>query len=321
MTSPPAAEAHLRAHGLRVTPQRRAILDAFAGGAAEHLSADEVHARAARSVPELSRGTVYATLAELAELGLLGAIGHAEPVRYETNISDHAHFCCRICLRMFDLDEPLSAAAPFEQQGHVVERTIVRAEGICAACGAYAHGLAEGLAQLRRGGPGALPPGAACREIPSPVGALLLAATSAGMVRVAYDDQADAPALREQARSRRGSRAARDHLAAAQIAIDAYFAGTGGTPECVVDWAALPAGAVSTLQAVARATRYGADASYTSLDESVQPHARGVALGSNPLALLIPCHRVSRGRHITDVYIGGPERKRYLRTLERAHAA
>jgi len=46
----------LRARGLRSTPQRRAILAAFRGGPAEHLSADEVYARAAESVPDLSRG-------------------------------------------------------------------------------------------------------------------------------------------------------------------------------------------------------------------------------------------------------------------------
>ena len=53
----------LRARGLRSTPQRRAILGAFQGGPTEHLSADEVYARAAKSLPDLSRGTVYAALA------------------------------------------------------------------------------------------------------------------------------------------------------------------------------------------------------------------------------------------------------------------
>ena len=65
--------------GLRVTPQRRAILGAFSHDPVEHLSADEIHARAAAVVPELGRGTVYAALAELTELGLLAARGAAEP--------------------------------------------------------------------------------------------------------------------------------------------------------------------------------------------------------------------------------------------------
>ena len=101
---PPDPAEALRARGLRVTPQRRAILGAFSDRPEEHLSADEIHARAAAVVPEIGRGTVYATLAELTELGLLAAFGAAEPVRYETNTADHAHFRCRLCLRLFDVD-------------------------------------------------------------------------------------------------------------------------------------------------------------------------------------------------------------------------
>ena len=109
----PDAGELLRARGLRVTPQRRAILGAFSHGADEHLSADEIHARAAAVVPELGRGTVYAALAELTELGLLAARGSPEPVRYETNTEPHQHFRCRLCLRLFDvaLAEP-GAGAP-----------------------------------------------------------------------------------------------------------------------------------------------------------------------------------------------------------------
>ena len=76
----------LRTRGMRSTPQRRAILSVFAGGRTEHLAADEVYARASRLVPELSRGTVYATLAEFSEMGLLAAFGAPEPVRYEINM-------------------------------------------------------------------------------------------------------------------------------------------------------------------------------------------------------------------------------------------
>src|SRR3954468_20400344 len=96
----------LRERGLRVTPQRRAILEAFESRPEEHLSADEVHARAAAAVPEISRGTVYATLAELTELGLLSALGSPEPVRYGTNTAPHQHFRCRLCLRLFDVELP-----------------------------------------------------------------------------------------------------------------------------------------------------------------------------------------------------------------------
>src|SRR3954468_6812536 len=99
MTADAAQE--LRDRGLRVTPHRRAILEAL--GPDEHLSADEVHSRAAAAVPGVSRGTVYATLAELTELGLIAAFGSPEPVRYETNTGPHQHFRCRECGRLFDV--------------------------------------------------------------------------------------------------------------------------------------------------------------------------------------------------------------------------
>ena len=94
----------LRRHRLRVTPQRRAILDAFHGAADEHLSAEEVLSRASMVVPEIGRGTVYATLAELAELGLVASVGTSEPVRYEINVAAHDHFHCRLCLRLFNVE-------------------------------------------------------------------------------------------------------------------------------------------------------------------------------------------------------------------------
>src|SRR3954454_2657006 len=82
----------LRSHGLRVTPQRRAILDAFSDAPAKHLSAEEVHARPALAVPEISGATVCSAIAELPELGVISAHGNPEPVRYETNPEPHQHF-------------------------------------------------------------------------------------------------------------------------------------------------------------------------------------------------------------------------------------
>src|SRR4051812_5887934 len=146
------AAAALRARGLRSTPQRRAILAAFDGGATEHLSADVVHARASRSLPDLSRATVYATLAEFAEAGLLAAVGAPEPVRYETNVGDHAHFRCRVCLRLFDVAWPAPPQA-LTEPGFAVERVDLRAEGVCADCAAYEVGLAEGVDAIAAGGP------------------------------------------------------------------------------------------------------------------------------------------------------------------------
>ncbi len=56
--TPDDAGKLLRGRGMRSTPQRRAILSVFHGGRSEHLSADEVYAKASRFLPDLSRGTV-----------------------------------------------------------------------------------------------------------------------------------------------------------------------------------------------------------------------------------------------------------------------
>src|ERR1700722_13057296 len=213
--SPDDAGELLRARGMRSTPQRRAILSVFHGGRTEHLSADEVYAQASRSLPDLSRGTVYATLAEFSELGLLSAFGSPEPVRYETNVDLHAHFRCRLCLRVLDLSGGLQDPGEINDPGFTVERVETRPEGICDECADYDSGLHVGAQSIRTAGPSSdtlSAAGTAVSEIDSPLGKLFLAATSKGLTRVAFEDHADVDALRARASTRRGSQAARQHL-------------------------------------------------------------------------------------------------------------
>ena len=241
----------LRARGLRSTPQRRAILEAFQGGPAEHLSADEVYARAAESVPDLSRGTVYATLAEFSELGLLSAYGAPEPVRYETNTTHHSHFRCRLCLRTFDLVSGLQNPEEITDPGFAVERVDTRAEGICTECNDYDAGLRAGARAISQSGPAAdtlAAPGVATATLDGPLGPLLLAATPQGLTRVAFEGHGDFDALRAYATSRRGSQAARRHLADAAAKLRDYFAGSTDRVHWVIDWAFLETSGAPALQ-------------------------------------------------------------------------
>ena len=311
MTFGPDPGELLRARGLRVTPQRRAILGAFSHDAAEHLSADEVHARAAAVVPELGRGTVYATLAELTELGLLAARGAAEPVRYETNTEPHQHFRCRLCLRLFDI---AIADPPLVAEGFLVEQITITADGVCAECVAYDKGLRAGAKRARRRPAPDLPEGLAATTAMTPVGRLTLGATADGVMRAVFDGHADVPALHDAIDGRRGSRAARAHLAAAKAAVGAYFAGQTAA-ECTIDWQRLPG--AETLRA-AMAVPRAQLASYDTLDTPAEARERGLVLGANPLAILIPCHRVTRGRELPDEYVGGAERRLALCELERS---
>jgi Fur family transcriptional regulator, stress-responsive regulator len=310
---PDAAGELLRARGMRSTPQRRAILSVFAGGETEHLAADEVYARATRLVPELSRGTVYATLAEFSELGLLSSFGTPEPVRYETNLEPHAHFRCHLCLRVFDLVGYQQDPGDITNPGFVVERVETRAEGICAECTAYDIGLRDGAHAIAASGPAVetlLAPGVAVSQLTSPLGTLLIAATADGLTRVAFDDHADADTLRDHSSRRRGSRAARVHLAQASASLDQYFAGELSCPAGAIDWDQLESSAPALT--ATQTIPYASHRSYNELDQSLAARDLGLLFGRNPIPLFMPCHRVRRGTETPASFVGGGHRRQWL---------
>jgi Fe2+ or Zn2+ uptake regulation protein/O6-methylguanine-DNA--protein-cysteine methyltransferase len=310
----------LRARGMRSTPQRRAILSVFAGGRTEHLAADEVYARASRMIPELSRGTVYATLAEFSEVGLLSAFGSPEPVRYETNLEPHAHFRCHLCLRVFDLRGGQQDPSDIDDPGFVVARVETRAEGVCAECTNYDVGLREGVRAITTSGPATdtlLATGAAVSAIESPLGTLLMAATPRGLTRLAFDDHADVDALRAHAASGRGSQAARRHLAQASASLQEYLAGELPCPAGWIDWEPLEPSAPALLATLA--ITYGSHGSYSALDQNLSVRDLGQLLGRNPIPLFMPCHRVRRGTETPTSFVGGADRRQWLVTHEQTH--
>jgi methylated-DNA-[protein]-cysteine S-methyltransferase len=312
----------LRERSLRVTPQRRAILGAFSGRGDEHLSADEVHARANREIPELGRGTVYATLAELTELGLLAAIGSPEPVRYETNVACHNHFRCNLCLRLFDVQIGRPSVKALEGAGFRVERVSVTAEGVCAECEDYERGLKDGVGSVlskRQVGADVLAT-LACSVLDTEIGRLGLAASPQGIARIAFEEHADFDLFLERARSRRGAKAARERLAHASTAIEEFLGGSERVSEDALDDRATDL-IDPTILAATRRVAYGSTASYERLGGDLAPYERGYAMGTNPMPILYPCHRITRGVEQPDTFIGGAERRRQLLDIEAAELA
>jgi Fe2+ or Zn2+ uptake regulation protein/O6-methylguanine-DNA--protein-cysteine methyltransferase len=318
-SSPDIQGDWLRARGLRSTPQRRAILGVFGGGRTEHLSADEVYSRAVRVLPELSRATVYATLAEFSELGLLSAFGTPEPVRYETTVEPHAHLRCYTCLRLFDLPGASQNPEDIVAPGFIVKRVETRAEGICDECIDYDAGITDAAHSMLEPGPppdSLEVPGAAAATLDSPLGKLLLAATPLGLTRIAFEDHRDAQLLRAHAASRRGSKAAHQHLSAARDALVSYFAGDTNVRGYVVDWQKLGPAAQALQRA--QAIPYASHSSYSDLELEVSPRDLGLTFGSNPIPILAPCHRVSRGTEMPTDFVGGAERRAWLDAHEQA---
>jgi Fe2+ or Zn2+ uptake regulation protein/O6-methylguanine-DNA--protein-cysteine methyltransferase len=309
--------AILRAHGLRVTPQREAILRAFDGNGDEHLSAEEVASRAAATVPHIGRGTVYATLAELAELELLASVGSADPIRYEANLAPHDHFRCRLCMRLFDVDLGVAELADRTLAGFTIHSVSVMSEGVCAQCHDYQRGLREGAADCLTTEtlPAADLQSLSCSTLEGPVGELAVAASDEGIVHVSFSDHADFDGLRAVARSRGGSEAARVRLRDLCASLQAYFGGSRAAIEDVIDWRLLSDQQRLALQSVQRIPS-GTPLSYERLDSTLSAYERGRLMGCNPLPLISPCHRVSRGSERMADYVGGAERLQVLRRLE-----
>jgi methylated-DNA-[protein]-cysteine S-methyltransferase len=264
-------------------------------------------------MPDLGRGTVYATLAEFTELGLLAAFGAPEPVRYELNTESHDHFRCRLCLRVFDFDLG-HPSSPKRRQGFAIERIEVRAEGVCADCTEYEGGLKHGVKTIHSAPPSGDPleqAGIAARGLDGPLGKLLLAASQNGLTRVAFEEHADAPALRALAATRRGSQAARQHLDRASELLRSYFSGQVASVEMAIDWDVLSGDDREALRAT-REIPYGESRSYLDLGAQLPAKRLGTSLGENPIPLIVPCHRVMRGVEMPQSFVGGPQRRRWL---------
>ncbi|TSE01298.1 methylated-DNA--[protein]-cysteine S-methyltransferase [Skermania sp. ID1734] len=160
----------------------------------------------------------------------------------------------------------------------------------------------------------------AYRTVDTPIGPLLLAATEHGLVRVAFAVEGHDTVLQNLA-ERISPRilAAPKRLDAAAHAIDEYFAGRPVRFELPLDLR-LSRGFRLTVLEQLRRIGYGQRASYgTVAAELGSPRATravGTACATNPLPVVIPCHRVVRSDGSVGQYLAGPAVKRALLDLE-----
>jgi methylated-DNA-[protein]-cysteine S-methyltransferase len=162
----------------------------------------------------------------------------------------------------------------------------------------------------------------AYRTIDTPVGPLLLAATEKGLVRVAYAREDHDRVLDQLANSisPRVLRApARLDLAAREI--EEYFAGQRKRFDLTLDFQ-LSHGFRRTVLSYLTEIGYGKTASYAAIAAAAgnpkAVRAVGTACATNPLPLVVPCHRVVRGDGTIGQYAGGTDTKRTLLALEAA---
>ncbi|MFI6104948.1 methylated-DNA--[protein]-cysteine S-methyltransferase [Streptomyces sp. NPDC051310] len=158
----------------------------------------------------------------------------------------------------------------------------------------------------------------------SDIGPLLLAATGEGLVSVVFhaDEEVRDRALRRLA-AQLGARLVEEasgRLAEPVRALEAYFAGGLREFRLELDWSLTTGFNWQVLRELASGVPYGTVVGYGELAKRVgQPGAAqavGAAMGSNPLPVVVPCHRVVESGGGLGGFGGGLETKRRLLALE-----
>jgi methylated-DNA-[protein]-cysteine S-methyltransferase len=185
------------------------------------------------------------------------------------------------------------------------------AAGAAVAAARFAeHAAANGIADVAYG------------PIDSPFGPLLGAVTRRGLARVAFPEE-DPGKVLETLAGRISPRIveAPSRLVEVRRELEEYFEGRRASFGLALDWTLIGPFARRVLGATARIP-FGDVLTYTEVaTRAGSPRAfraAGNALGSNPIPIVIPCHRVLRSGGSLGGYGGGLERKRWLLELEGA---
>ena len=132
-------ETYITQHKLKITKQRRAVLEAFVGSE-EHVSAEELYKRVSEMEPKIGLATVYRTLALLTESGLAAELDFGDgQKRYEHNLDHrhHDHMICTQCGKIIEfhnsmiekLQQDVAQEHGFEMTSHKLDMF-----GTCKDC-------------------------------------------------------------------------------------------------------------------------------------------------------------------------------------------
>lgn len=125
----------LKEHGLKLTPQRRLIVDIIHNSEA-HLTAEEIIANVQSKMPGVNKTTIYRTLDLLEDIGcLLRGESEDRSIYHRIEEGHHHHLVCRKCGKSIDCEENL-----FSQ----VEKSLAKRYGF-SAC--FKHASIRGLCQ------------------------------------------------------------------------------------------------------------------------------------------------------------------------------
>ena len=134
---------HLKEAGLKVTPQRLAILEVFEANRNLHPGARFIYEQARKKRKSLSLSTTYATLNELSRHGIIKTLQFDRMEnRYEGNLQGHINLICETCGKILDYKAPIvvNQKDVAKKTGFSVTDTRLEYYGYCRDCRAKTKG-------------------------------------------------------------------------------------------------------------------------------------------------------------------------------------
>lgn len=96
----------LKESGVRITPQRNAVLE-YLLTSMTHPTADEIYQALEEKFPNMSVATVYNNLRVLKNIGIVKELTYGDDSsRFDCNMTEHYHIICEICGKIVDFDYP-----------------------------------------------------------------------------------------------------------------------------------------------------------------------------------------------------------------------
>ncbi|MFD3262008.1 Fur family transcriptional regulator [Paenibacillus lentus] len=127
----------LKFNGVRITPQRHAILT-FLMESMGHPTADEIYRALAPRFPNMSVATVYNNLKMFIEAGMVRELTYGDnSSRFDADVSNHYHVICEKCGKikdftyssLEDVEQKAEEMTGFQVHGHRMELY-----GVCGDC-------------------------------------------------------------------------------------------------------------------------------------------------------------------------------------------
>ena len=125
----------LQSHNIKPSVQRIAIMT-YLMEHRTHPTVDDIYMALSPGIPTLSKTTVYNTLKLLSEHGAAHTLTIDERnTCYDANVSPHAHFLCKCCGKIYDMEMGEFVSKPSESlEGHKICEIHHYYKGICKQC-------------------------------------------------------------------------------------------------------------------------------------------------------------------------------------------